>query len=128
MPPSQADLAWLWWIPALPLLGSVLCGLLHFLTLRSRGAWAHKAGGHGHDGAAHEGAHESAHADHEPHAVAAGIGGLAYPLAVLAMLGSFVLALAAVVKLGSLGETGFTIEGPAWHWIDTGDFAIDVSI
>ena len=40
MPPTQAELAWLWWIPALPLLGSVLCGLLHFLTLRSRGVFA----------------------------------------------------------------------------------------
>ena len=48
MPPSQADLAWMWWIPMLPLLGSVLCGLLHFLTLRARGAWAPKAGGQGH--------------------------------------------------------------------------------
>ena len=39
-PLEQANYGWLWWIPALPLIGSVLCALLHFLTLRSRGAWA----------------------------------------------------------------------------------------
>ena len=122
MPPSHAELAWLWWIPALPLIGSVLCGLLHLLTLHERGAWAPKPGGHGHA------AHDAEHADHGQPEVQAGIGALAYPVAVLALLIPFVLALAAVVKLGSLGELATSIEGPAWHWIDTGSFAIDVSI
>jgi NADH-quinone oxidoreductase subunit L len=126
MPPSQADLAWLWWIPALPLLGSALCGLLHFLTLRARGAWAPKAGGHDHGHAAEEPEH--GHGDDEHTAADAGIGALAYPVAVLALLVSFVLSLAAVVKLGSLGDVALSIEGPAWHWIDTGVFPIDVSI
>ena len=130
MPPSQAELAWLWWIPALPLLGSALCGLLHLLTLRSRGAWAQKADAHGHGGhGGHEhAAHADEHADHGHEAVSAGIGAWAYPIAVLALLVPFVLALAAVVQLGSLGEIASSIEGPAWHWIDTGSFAIDVSI
>jgi len=136
MPPSQAELAWMWWIPALPLLGSVLCGLLHFLTLRARGAWAPKAGGHGHDHGDSHGHAAAAAADHgdddhghdEHVAVDPGIGALAYPVAVLALLISFVLALAAVVQLGSLGEHTVSIEGPAWHWIDTGVFPIDISI
>ena len=29
---------WLWWIPALPLLGSVIAAVLHFLTLKARKA------------------------------------------------------------------------------------------
>jgi len=124
MPPSQADLVWMWWIPLLPLLGSALCGVLHFLTLRSRGAWASKAGGHGHG---HEHA-DAGHADHDHASVEAGIGALAYPVAVLAMAVSFVLALAAVVRLGSLSDIAISIEGPAWHWIDTGVFPIDISI
>ena len=28
--------SWLWWIPALPLIGSAVCGGLHFLALRAR--------------------------------------------------------------------------------------------
>ena len=140
MPPSQADLAWLWWIPALPLLGSALCGLLHFLTLRSRGAFAPKAGAHGHghdaghadahghDAHGHDAAHAAGHDDHAHHEVDAGIGALAYPVAVGAMLVSLVLALAAVVKLGSFGEHVVSIESAPWHWIDTGVFPIDISI
>ena len=30
--------SWLWWIPALPLIGSVACAVLHFATLRARRA------------------------------------------------------------------------------------------
>ena len=29
---------WLWWIPALPLLGAAVCGAIHFLTLSARKA------------------------------------------------------------------------------------------
>jgi len=126
MPPTQADLVWMWWIPLLPLIGSAVCGILHLLTLRSRGAWAHKAGGHGHG---HDHGHDDAgHADHDHASVEAGIGALAYPVAVLAMAVSFVLALAAVVQLGSLSDIAVSIEGPAWQWIDTGVFPIDISI
>src|SRR5690242_6839782 len=140
MSPPRAELAWLWWIPALPLLGSVLCGLLHFLTLRARGAWAPKAGGHGHGhGQAHDGAAAAEHGaggdhghddhGHDEHAALdAGIGALAYPAAVAAMLLSCRPAIAAGVQRGSLGEHTVSIEGPAWHWIDTGVFSIDISI
>jgi NADH-quinone oxidoreductase subunit L len=30
------ELDWLWWIPGLPLVGSLVCGVLHALTLRAR--------------------------------------------------------------------------------------------
>ena len=140
-PATQADLGWLWWIPALPLLGSVLCALLHFLTLRSRGAWAPKAGGHGHgDAHAAQGEHASGHAAHADahghddhghdghHETPAGIGALAHPVAVLAMLLSFALSVFAVTQLAGMGEHATSIESGAWHWIDTGAFGIDVSI
>ncbi|MBK7643262.1 MAG: NADH-quinone oxidoreductase subunit L [Planctomycetes bacterium] len=95
-----------------------------------------QAGGHGDHGHAHGGhadhghAHDDAgHSGHDEHAaVEPGIGGLAYPVAVLAMLVSFVLSLAAVVKLGSLGEHAVSFESPVWHWIDTGVFSIDISM
>ncbi len=144
-PLEQANYGWLWWIPALPLIGSVLCALLHFLTLRSRGAWAPKAGsahGHGHaHGDAHAAAHDEhahgasghadAHDDHghdDHHETPAGIGALAHPVAVLAMAISFVLSLVAVMHLAQQGEHVVSIESGPWHWIDTGVFPIDISI
>ena len=116
----QGDYGWLWWIPALPLLGSAVCALLHFLTLRSRGVFAPKAGGHGHAG---HGAHDHGHHDHghgkhghddhahddhahddHAHQVPAGIGALAHPIAALAMLGAFILSILAVQDLAAGGE------------------------
>ena len=85
---GSSEYDWLWLIPALPLGAAALAGVLHFLTLRSRGAWKEKPASHGHDahghadpahgahgqaahgqaahGAAHEATHGAAHgAAHE---------------------------------------------------------------
>jgi NADH-quinone oxidoreductase subunit L len=143
MQSPQGDYGWLWWIPALPLFGSAVCALLHFLTLRSRGVFAPKPGGHGghghhehgHDDHVHagpDGHHAHGHDDHghddHAHAVPAGIGALAHPIAALAMLGAFILSIVAVKDLAAGGEQLTSIESSVWHWIDTGAFNIDISI
>src|SRR5262245_12755966 len=95
----------LWWIPALPLAASVVCGLLHLLVLRQRAANAPKvADGHGaHGHGAHDHAHapdahaHDAHAAHADHGhgherVSAGIGALAPVVAVLSMAAALAIA------------------------------------
>ena len=96
----------LWLMPALPFLGSILCGILHALTLRQRKA------------------------DPAMAADAPGIGALAAPVAVLAMAGSFAVALMSWLKLKGLDAAGRAagLESDPWHWIDLGPFAIDLSM
>ncbi|MBI5363627.1 MAG: NADH-quinone oxidoreductase subunit L, partial [Planctomycetes bacterium] len=125
-------------MPALPLAGSALCGLLHYFTIKARmpkvapgvhGAHGHADHGsaavdtHAHDahddhGGAHGGGH--GHAQVEP-----GLSALAPWIAVLAMAGAFALAIKGF--LGLQGET-HALESPAWSWIDTGTFEIDLAI
>jgi len=148
---------WLWLIPALPLAAAALAGVLHFLTLRSRGAWKKKPAshghGHGHDahghadhahgahghaahGAAHAAhdAHGHAHDDHDAHAdhghtkVPAGIGALAPVLAALSMYAAFALSLKGFFALKELGEGARVLRSTAWDWIDTGAFGIDIAM
>ena len=96
---------WLWWIPALPLLGSVVCGVLHFLTLeaRKRDAAARGPGSRG-------------------------PGALAGLVAVAAVGGAFALSLVALSQLRGLPVDGRVLESGPWAWIDTGSFMIDVSM
>jgi len=96
----------LWLMPALPFLGSILCGILHALTIRQRKA------------------------DPSMDASAPGIGALAAPVAVLAMVGSFAVALMAWLKLKGLDPAlrAAGVESDVWHWIDLGPFAIDLSM
>jgi len=135
---NQIDLDWLWLLPALPLAGSLVCGILHYLTIRARlpqpaahGAHgAHEAdGAHGHAPMdAHGDAHADPHAHHDDHghaAAPAGLSALAPWIAVAAMAGAFALAVKA--WLGLRGET-HALESSAWQWIDTGSFAIDLSM
>jgi NADH-quinone oxidoreductase subunit L len=91
---------WLWWIPALPLLGSLACGLLHFLELRVRRDAPSTRGPAG-----------------LAAAVAAGSVGL-----------SFVLSLVALTQLQGLEVHERLLESAPWEWIYTGTFAIDVSM
>jgi NADH-quinone oxidoreductase subunit L len=91
--------AQLWLIPFLPLAGSLVCAVLHFLTLRSRRA------GRG-DG---------------PYARLAG------GIAVGAIGASLGLVVAAWGRL--LGDHEVvSLESPAWHWIDAGSFEVSLAM
>jgi NADH-quinone oxidoreductase subunit L len=124
------DIAWLWALPALPLAGSLVCGILHYLTIRSRrpapaATPAHGSAGHGH-AADSEDAGAPEHAGHGPApAASGGLASLAGWVAVLAMAGAFALAVRGWAQLH--GEV-HALESPAWAWIDTGSFGIDVAI
>jgi NADH-quinone oxidoreductase subunit L len=85
------DGAWLWLLPAAPLAGSVIAGLLHFAGLSSK------------------------RRDLSGNA-AAGI-------AILAMAVAFGLAL-----FGWREVREHTVSSPAWSWIDTGRFPIEVAL
>jgi NADH-quinone oxidoreductase subunit L len=137
---------WLWWIPALPLAASAICGLLHFLTLRQRSAGQPKpGGGHGHDAHGHDDHGHAAH-DHDTHGhdahgadahgdaghghakVAAGIGALAPIVAGLAMIAALALSLHGFFKLAHLEESSRTLRSMAWDWIDAGTLQIAVGM
>jgi len=93
----------LWLMPLLPFLGSIVCGALHFATLSAR--------------------------KKNPE-VGAGPGALAAPVAILAMVGSFVVAVTAFFKLKGLDAAGraMGVESSPWHWIDMGPFSVDLSM
>jgi NADH-quinone oxidoreductase subunit L len=91
---------WLWWIPALPLLGSIVCGVLHFLTLKNR----------------------------RTNPDATGPAGLAALVATAAVGGSFALSLMAFSTLSGMDVTARVLESSPWHWIQTGAMSIDVSM
>ena len=91
---------WLWWIPALPLLGAAVCGVLHFLTLGAR--------------------------ERDP--AANGPSGLASLVAAGTVGVGFVLSLVALSSLRGLPADARVLESAAWSWIDTGNFAIDVAM
>ncbi|MFT4538814.1 MAG: NADH-quinone oxidoreductase subunit L [Planctomycetota bacterium] len=96
-------ISWFWWIPGLPLVGSIICGCLHFLTLRAR---------------------RSAGAPQD--ATLVGPSSIAPFVAIAAMAGAFALSLMGFFMLRGSETTSF--ESPAWDWIDTGDFVISVSM
>jgi len=93
----------LWLMPLLPFLGSIICGLLHFATLRAR--------------------------KRNPD-IGAGIGALAAPIGIAAVVGSFIVAVMAWMQLRGLeeAERAAGIVSSAWQWIDLGPFSIDVSM
>lgn len=93
----------LWLMPLLPFIGSIVCGVLHFMTLRARKA--------------------------NP-SVGAGPGALAAPVAIVAMLGSFAIAVSAWLQLKGLpvAERAAGLESSVWHWIDMGSMSIDLSM
>jgi NADH-quinone oxidoreductase subunit L len=93
----------LWLMPLLPFVGSIICGALHFATLRARKT--------------------------NPE-IGLGPGALAAPVAIAAMVGSFAVAVMAWLKLKGLDEAGRAagVESSAWHWIDLGPFSIDLSM
>ena len=92
--------AWLWLLPLLPLLGSLVAGTLHLLTLRVR----------------------------RDNPEAPGLSALAGWVACAAITGSFAVALFAFFQLRG-GEHGVTaLESTSWNWIDTGTFPIRMSL
>jgi len=92
--------AWLWLLPAAPLLGSLACAVLHFLTLAAR----------------------------RSRPDARGPGTLGATVAVLAMAGAFGLAVLAFQALRGLPPDDRVLRSPAWEWISTGVFPIDVAL
>ncbi|MFT7670585.1 MAG: NADH-quinone oxidoreductase subunit L, partial [Planctomycetota bacterium] len=96
MPHTQ----WLWLIPALPLLGSILCGAIHFLTLKAR----------------------------KSDSSAAGPSRLAPLVACLGVGIPFALSVMAFITLKGLEPAARVLESSAWDWINTGTFGIDVSM
>ncbi len=96
------NIYWLWLIPALPLLGSALCGVLHFATLSAR----------------------------RRDSSSNGLSGLAPWVASLAVGASLALSVLAFVKLLGLDpETAERVMTSSVHnWIDTGSLQIGVSI
>lgn len=93
-------MSWLWFIPALPLLGSAICGLLHFATLRARRS----------DPAAN------------------GPAPLAGMVAVGAMAGAFAVSLIGFGKLLGHDAHHRVLESAPWSWIDTGEFPIELAM
>ncbi len=89
----------LWLLPLLPLLGSVLCGVLHFRHLAARRRDPEARLPHG-----------------AVNAVACG-----------ALAAALVLSLTAFVKLLGHGAP-LALESSAWPWIDAGRFSVDVSL
>ncbi len=87
-------------IPAMPLLGSILCGILHFMTLKAR----------------------KANAD------ATGPGPLASLVANAAMAVSFGLSCLAIYQLTGMDSAARLLESAPWHWIETGKMSVDVSM
>ncbi len=90
--------SWLWWIPALPLLGCVVSGALHFATLRAR--------------------------RRDPNAI--GPAPLAALVAVTALGASFALSIAAFLALRASPST--SLVSGAWQWIDAGSLFVDVAM
>ncbi|TDJ77605.1 MAG: NADH-quinone oxidoreductase subunit L [Planctomycetota bacterium] len=89
----------LWWIPGLPLLGSIVAGILHFVELRAR---------------------KRSPGDRTYGATAAWC-------AVAAVGAAFVLGLIGFGALLEVGETG-TLTSASWRWIDTGGFDVNVGM
>jgi NADH-quinone oxidoreductase subunit L len=92
--------AWLWWIALLPLLGSAVCGVLHFLTLRERKS--------------------------NPDAV--GPSRLAGGVAVAAIGAALILAVRGWLELRGLPVHERVLESPAWDWISVGELQVLVSL
>ena len=99
---------WLWWIPALPLLGSVVAGWLHLGVLKDRRARAPLA-------------ESSAHSEDFPARAR-----LAGKLAVGAMALSFALSVMAFLTLHG-GETTRLVSG-SWDWIHAGGLDVGVAM
>src|ERR1043165_3814980 len=90
----------LWWLPGAPLLGSLLCAVLHFRVIAARRS------GSGGEGSMR----------------------LAASIAVVAMAIAFGLSVRGFLNLRGLEESARSIESTTWHWMNTGTFPIDVSL
>jgi len=92
---------WLWWIPALPLFGSALCGALHFTILRRR----------------RMGASADQHSS------------ISAWVAVSMMAIAFMFSIRAFLALRSGTQFGLeSLESQAWSWIDAGSLDVQVSM
>ncbi len=88
----------LWLIPALPLLGSLVCGILHFMELRAR------------------------------RQDSSGPAQLAGWVACAAILGALILAVQCFMSLRGMDPGERVLESSAWSWIDAGSLMISVSM
>src|SRR6185436_12545090 len=99
----------LWLLLFTPLIGSALCGALHFAALRAGGA------GHAHG--------EHGHAD----AHGGGPKALAGLVACAAMAVALGLSAWCWLTLFREHDT-LALESSVWHWIDAGNFTIELSL
>ncbi len=123
----MTDQMWLWAIPALPLAGSAISGMLYLSSLERRSAPA--GHGHGHAPAAH-GAAEAAHDDHAEHGASAtkGSAKLAAFVACAVMAVALALAVKGFLDLRALEHTQRVLESTPWHWISVTGFNVDISM
>ena len=91
---------WLWWIAFLPLVGSAVCGALHFAQLSAR----RRDPNHG------------------------SYARLAPLVASSAIAASFGLSILAFKTLVSLAPDERVLASTSWDWIDAGSIAIDVAM
>ena len=97
---AEAASNFLWWIPLLPLLGSLLCGALHLMTLQARKT--------------------------DPEA--AGPGALAGVIASGAIAVAFALSIQGFLTLRGLDHHHRVLASTPWHWIESGSFALDLGM
>jgi len=126
---SVARFAWL--IPALPLLGFALNGMLSLKAAGHPGPADPSAGGHGHDGTTGGTGDTGGHDAHDDHAHAAG----RHPSAgLVSIIGPVVLALSfgvAVAVFLAMRSVGDAMHAPyiltLFEWMPTGKLSIDVA-
>jgi NADH-quinone oxidoreductase subunit L len=122
----------LWWIPGLPLVGALACGLVHLVALRGRRAPHASAAAHGHadaHGHAHAAGHADAHVDEHAGAHAHPPSGIV-PLAcaLLPLCASFALALWGWFELRALEPARRALETTSWNWIEAGAFDVQLGL
>ena len=100
LPAADAAADFLWAIPFLPLAGFVVCGVLHLLTLRARRAAPQTRG---------------------PGALAGLVASTAIGLA-------FALSIKGLLDLRALDPHHRLLASTPWHWIATGDFAVELGM
>src|SRR5262245_15603626 len=103
----------LWCLLFTPLVGSALCGLLHFAVLRARRG-------------AHAGQHGHGHAT-DGHGPGEGLAALAGHVACAAMAAALVLSIQAWSALAS-GHDVLALESSAWPWISAGTLDVQLSL
>jgi hypothetical protein len=124
----MSDLLWLWAIPALPLAGSAINGLLYLLSLPRRTASAAHGAAHAHDAHAAHAAGDAHGEDEHAHAGPVGVARLAGIVGCGVMALALALAIKGFFDLQALDASQRVLESPVWHWIAITGFNVDLSM